>query len=1138
MNHRETDQHTGMDPRLVQHDDAVPASTANTESSATTNPSYKLPTTDDTNGIVIESENANHTRIMLAEEQDVMDEDDDDAVRATAATAAAGNSREKDDDDDEELQDAPLPMMISNDHIGGSMLRGDGTITTTANTTAASSMVTTQRQLLQPHVQSHRNKRLQPLLLYDRIIMPSPYSQHNTGTSRFRTAFGRILQDSYNDIEAWQAVMTEASACDSAIFDKSAQDNYLKLDWVESCYGALLHRFPYSTTHIIGAAELLLQQVMAISKVLTALSTSRHPLHIATMKQRSMICHAKLQHLFHVYLGTDLNIGSDDGDDDVGVDQQQQQQLQQQQSLPMCAWVVELWLLYIRMVQHDASSTITSISTATDQQRVLRDTVTAAYDMAVTAAGDANNNHLLWKSYLEFVQTWTTVPPQQQQQLLSLSSSATNVDHGLIQRQMVQLRSIYQRAVTYPMTGLDTLWQEYENFEKQQSEALAAALIQELAPKYQQARSVYLERIRVLNTGDLQRGRLATPPVSASDNHDDDYHNKLLDEYNLLRLWKTRCSYERTNPGRLTALELSKRVRSTFAEMACTLTRHPETWHMWSTWELIHGSTTSTVATAASGNDTSVQLSPAATKAVMVLQLGQEHIPDSTLLAYGEAQIYEAYHTVPKTCCTVLEKFLLRSPNTLGFVLYQQLIRRYEGKEPARAVFTRARKSLSTAKVIVSTKKKKDDAAIDDGKVDVDITEVDKLKSEDDNGKRKMVTNRLDASVGIVTPDTTGVNANGSSGKSNKEAGPITWHLYAAHAVMEHRQNHSPGIAARVYELGLRKHATFLTVPSYIQRYAQLLLELNDTMNLRALLTRAVAACELENKQDAVASLWDMTLYFESVGGTGTPSITSLQAIEKRRHEALFGPEFEDVATGGIVGVGDSVLIGPQKSSIAEQLIRDEGYEICSRIVSGLSRTVDVLNVMGLWGSGNTEARHRRTAAITDHQSEFSGGQSDASFQKRLMFEKMTHAGLSPEIAMADAAVGSKILTARERLAGPGGAGGVGGGTAIMLAIQQSPDWLRPLLLLLPASHSRLPIVAKPPPHLTEMALSTLRQNELPAERPSDGGKIKGTKRSISTTNDGNSSDEDDAGAGASGYGNAFRVRQRARMVENGTDRL
>ena len=1065
----------------------------------------------------------NHARILLAEEQDVMDDDDDDDdVRDTVTKTTQEKVQE--DDDDEELQDAPLPT-ISND---GTTKSGDGS--------AAASIATTQQQLLQQHLLLHRDKLLQPLLLHDRIIMPSPYPQHNTGTSRFRTAFSRILQDSFNDIEAWQAVMTEASACDSAIFDKSSLENYTKLDWVESCYGALLHRFPYSTTHIIGAAELLLQQVTAISKVVTALSinnsnnTSRHPLHITSMKQRSIACHTKLQHLFHVYLGTDLTIGDENG---VGTTV-----TPNQHSLPMCAWVVELWMLYIRMVQHDSSAaTATSTATvaaagASDPHRRARDAVTAAYDMAVTAAGDAYNNHVLWKAYIEFVQSWTLVPQQQ-----SLTSPVFSVDHGLVQRQMVQLRSIYQRAVTFPMTGLDTLWQEYENFEKQQSEALATALIQELSPKYQQARSVYLERIRVLNTGDLQRGRLATPPVSTLENTDEDYHNKLLDEYNLLRVWKTRCSYERTNPGRLSLLDLSKRVRSTFTEMACTLTRHPETWHMWSTWELIHGGPNAGIA--ASGNDATVangdpvaQLSPAAAKAVIVLQLGQEHIPDSTLLAYSEAQIYEAHHVEPRTCCTVLEKFLLRSPNTLGFVLYQQLVRRYEGKEQARAVFTRARKTLSTSNVIMSAKKAKVDSTLDNVKVIAEIAETDKVNNDEDFGKRKMVTNRLDASVGVVTPDVAVVTDNRSSKTSN--AGPITWHLYAAHAVLEHRQNRAPDIAARVYELGLRKHATFLTVPSYIQRYAHLLLELNDMMNLRALLTRAVAACEIEKKQDSIASLWDMTLYFESVGGSGTPSIASLQAIEKRRHEALFGPEFEDVATGGIVGIGDSVLIGPQKSSIAEQLIRDEGYEISSRIVSGLSRTVDVLNVMGLWGSGRTESRSRRTIASADNQLEFSGGQSDASFMKRLMFEKMTHAGISPENAMVDAGVGSKILTARERLAGPGG---VGGGTAIMLAIQQSPDWLRPLLLLLPASHSRLPIVAKPPPHLTEMALSTLRQNELPAERPPDD-KLKGAKRSLSAANGGNSSDEDDAGAGASGYGNAFRVRQRARMIENGTDRL
>ena len=83
-----------------------------------------------------------------------------------------------------------------------------------------------------------------------------------------------------------------------------------------------------------------------------------------------------------------------------------------------------------------------------------------------------------------------------------------------------------------------------------------------------------------------------------------------------------------------------------------------------------------------------------------------------------------------------------------------------------------------------------------------------------------------------------------------------------------------------------------------------------------------------------------------------------------------------------------------------------------------------------------------------------------------------------------------------------------------------------------------LHLVAKPPPHLTEMALSTLRQNALPAERPADGLSTKGSKRSVATANDGNSSDEDDGNGGTSGYGNAFRARQRARMAQNGTTHL
>jgi hypothetical protein len=360
---------------------------------------------------------------------------------------------------------------------------------------------------------------------------------------------------------------------------------------------------------------------------------------------------------------------------------------------------------------------------------------------------------------------------------------------------------------------------------------------------------------------------------------------------------------------------------------------------------------------------------------------------------------------------------------------------------------------------------------------------------------------------------------------------------------MEHRLNGSPDVAARVFELGLRKHVSFLTKPPYVMRYAQLLLELQDTVNLRALLTRAVAACEAqEGKGSAVAALWDMTLRFESLLTGADPSnVAAMEAVERRRRAALLGPDVEDVGTGGIIGLGDSVGSGAHKSTIAEQLVRSDGYDVSSSIVNGMSRMVDVLDVMGLWGGGNSSGASSRlrmqqmsskNEMVADD--EMPGGKSDASYQRRLHFQSLAAAGISTEAATADG--GAKILSARERLQQGGAAGGgPAQNSAMAMAIQQSPDWLRSMLVLLPASRLKTAgVVGKPPPHLTEMALAALRQNNLPAERPRGNSSastgLAGNKHKLESGG-GDSSDEENGMRGAGGYGSQFRSRQRARQM-------
>jgi hypothetical protein len=95
----------------------------------------------------------------------------------------------------------------------------------------------------------------------------------------------------------------------------------------------------------------------------------------------------------------------------------------------------------------------------------------------------------------------------------------SGADRVLAHQQMVPLRSVYQRLTMNPIMRLDQCWQEYEAFEWNQSEVLAQALLQESAPKSQQACTVYLECNRVY-AADLQLHRLATPPAEETDvNH-------------------------------------------------------------------------------------------------------------------------------------------------------------------------------------------------------------------------------------------------------------------------------------------------------------------------------------------------------------------------------------------------------------------------------------------------------------------------------------------------------------------------------------------------------------------------------------------------------------------------------------------
>jgi hypothetical protein len=623
-----------------------------------------------------------------------------------------------------------------------------------------------------------------------------------------------------------------------------------------------------------------------------------------------------------------------------------------------------------------------------------------------------------------------------------------------------------------------------------------------------------------------------------------------------MTLWKKRVAFERTDPERITnTLELANRVRSAYKEMICVLTLYPEAWHMWSMWEDLQAPSSRLTADVNGDSNSATQQQATTSNAIAVLQLGQGFLPDSTLLVHAESQLVETHAAladgkapigaVPSDCLRVWEQFLDRAPNSLAFCIYQRLVRRYQGVDAARKVFSRARRVLASSHSSSYQLHGGPEKESGSTGVDGDGEESTKHGKTKDNGNRTMVTNRLDPSVGKQAEAY--VSSSGANQRATKYVrpgtiyiGPITWHLYASHATIEHRVNKLPETAARIYELGLRKHSSFLTKPTYILKYGQLLMELQDTVNLRALLTRALAACG-DLKTPHVESLWDMTLQCEEVWSVSDPSnLDNIISVERKRRAALLGKEVEDVATGLRVD-GEESKLGSQNTSLSELLIGNDGsgYNVSSMIVNGMNRSVDVLDVMGLWGDGSGAAKLHSSilnfGTLDDDAETISGGKSDRSYNRRTHYTRKVASGAgTTSMGMSGLAdTGStKTATARERFQQQSGQQNA----PIQLAIQQSPDWLRPFLLLLPASRLR-GMVVKAPPHMVEMALSSLRNSQLPAERPDDGadntGSLAGSKRSSSRSGGGgDDSDEDDSGpSGSGGYGTTFRARQRAKLM-------
>jgi len=479
--------------------------------------------------------------------------------------------------------------------------------------------------------------------------------------------------------------------------------------------------------------------------------------------------------------------------------------------------------------------------------------------------------------------------------------------------------------------------------------------------------------------------------------------------------WRRRCYYERTNPERLQQSQiLLQRVRQCYKEMTCGLMRHPEIWYEWSSWELSHGDHK---------------------KSIAVLKLGTKILPDSAFLMFSLVELYESFQNInyndklmkgSDVAINILETFMKRNPTSLGFVMLQKLMRQYKGIEAARKVFTQARYLLGSSKV--------------------------------DNSKSTIIQSLHKEEEKEVEVE-----------KKN----PMTWHVYATHASIEHHLNYLPQVAARVYELGLKKHPEFLGIPKYVLPYAHLLLFLRKKQDAKSLLLRSIAVTHTNNPK----SLWDL-LFFLELSSRNT--IAPLKEVELKRYKALYGNLYAE----GVDGTQENLEGVPKH--LLDQLLFSED----SSFWIGLGKFIDRLEVIGLLDDDTTI--------------QLASGSSDELFFER--YKKHRRQFLINNLS-TDAPPKNKV---RERFTTMAG--------TVQPFVQKFPEWLNPLIQLLPTNKTNK---KQPPPHLIEITLNLLKANTLPPLK-------KTNKRKKNSLNDDSSSDEETQ---ISGYGNQFKKRQKARLA-------
>lgn len=297
---------------------------------------------------------------------------------------------------------------------------------------------------------------------------------------------------------------------------------------------------------------------------------------------------------------------------------------------------VELWRFYLqftKVVQLDVAVDSKDVESIKKARQLMCD----AFELAIERVGGSIYAAPIWQAYLSFLQEDTD--PQA----------------------FLVVRKAFHRALVVPMNNMDSIWKEYEKFERSipNNEALAQNFFKVFRQKFDAARAVLRDRKKLYDMVNL--GVLAVPASSTKA------------ERAQMAGWQKLLEYETQNPERLDGARFKSRMRFAFELYVSIMRHHPESWYHYASYE----------------NETGD-----GDAATSVLERAIEAIPDSSILHFALADHYELRGNLA-AATAVYEKVLTNHVSSLAYINYQRFARRAlgsKGLNEARTIFKRARR--------------------------------------------------------------------------------------------------------------------------------------------------------------------------------------------------------------------------------------------------------------------------------------------------------------------------------------------------------------------------------------------------------------------------------------------------------------